>query len=339
MPVKRNFNSYFQDVQNLNINREQKQTSKNYEVEGLLKPLMKNGKFTIVLRFLPSKPVEGEDVPFVENRTHMMQLANGTWFGCDCAKKWTGMNCPVCDYNSKVWTKYGRTDEARNRVLPKWRPDYYANVYIVKNDNQPDTVGKVYRFKFGRAIMKFITDAMADRDDAELGRVPGINPFSWYGPNDKEVISGEEKAGANFVFEAVQGSNGPNYSTSHFSSPRRICKLNQAGQLQEMTDTEIDVVESQLWTLKDIEKQKEEIKSYNDILEMYKRKSGEDMMGEFADNTGYTSTFVTPSHPAKTVEVNDDDIFASNNSMPFDEPTSNVADSDSDDDFFARLSQ
>lgn len=348
MPTKRNFNSYFQDVKNVNINRDSKQSNK-FEIEGLLKPVMKNGKFQMVLRFLPSKPVEGEDVPFIENRSHMMQLANGLWFGCDCAKKWTGMNCPVCDYNSKVWTKYGRTDEARAKVLPKWRPDYYTNVYVVKNPNQPDTEGKVFRLKFGRAIMKYITDAMADRDDAELGRVPGINPFSWYGPEDKEVITGDEKPGANFIWEGVQGSNGPNYDNSHFGKPSRISKLTADGKIVAMTNDEIDTVESQLWTLKDIEKQKEQVKSYEEILNLYKTKAGEDMMGEFADNTDFTATTsvkrTAPSVQENTVAVNDDDIFGSSfesktaSSGPFDdEPETTVESAEDDDEFFSRLS-
>lgn len=355
MPTKRNFNSYFQDVKNVNVNREFNKSGSKFDIEGLLKPIMKDGKFQMVLRFLPSKPVEGEDVPFVENRSHMMQLSNGLWFGCDCASKWksSGAACPVCDYNSKIWNKYGRTDEARSKVLAKWRPDYYANVYVVKNPNQPDTEGKVFRLKFGRAIMKYITDAMADRDDPEQGRVPGINPFSWYGPTDKEVASGDEKPGANFIWCGVQSSNGPKYDESHFGKPSRICKLS-GGKLVPMTNDEIDEVEANLWTLKDIEKQKDQIKTYDEICNLYKTKSGEDIMGEFAENNDFESTVNYTQKSSKatlkenTVEVEDDDIFgssfeskSSSSSMPFDdsdEVISDEVDADNDDAaFFAQL--
>lgn len=347
--MKRNFNSYFQDVQNVNVNRGEKKNGSKFEIEGLFKPVMKNGKFSIVLRFLPSKPVDGEDAPFVENRSHMMQLENGLWFGCDCGKKWQGGRCPVCDYNSKVWTKYGRTDEARNRVLPKWRPDYYSNVLIIKNPNQPDTEGKVFRLKYGRAIMKFITDAMADRDDPEMGRVPGINPFSWFGPEDSEVVKEGEKPGANFIWEGVQGSNGPNYDSSHFGKPSRICKLLD-GKLIPMSNAEVDEVEAQLWTLKDIEKQQENCKSYDDILNLYKTKAGKDMMGEFAENTDFASTTNVqantpkraPSMMENSVAVNDDEIFGSSfesksTSKSVEEP-SQAETAEDDDDFFSRLS-
>lgn len=346
MPIKRSLNSVYGEMEKLNINRDRNSSNKkaNYEIEGLFKPKMVNGKFTVVLRFLPSHP--DEQVPFIENRSHMFQLANGLWFGCDCAKKWNEP-CPICDYNSKVWTKYGRTDEARVKVKDKWKPKYYSNVYIVKNDNQPETVGKVYRLEYGRAIMKFITESMQEKDDAELGKIPGINPFSWYGPQDSAVRDGDEKAGANFVWEGIQGSNGPNYSTSHFSPARRICKLNAAGKLEEMTDAEIDIIEAQLWTLKDIEKQKDQIRSYEDTCNFYKIKSGEDLMAEFQDGTSDYSATTN----INTVAVNDDEIFGSSNnttSMPFDDepvrtakpaPAAYVEEVEDEDDFFNNLSK
>ena len=228
MPIKRNnLNALYSAMDNLNIGKKDNK-QKSYEIEGLFKPKMgADGKFTVVLRFLPAHP--DEEIPWVENRSHMFQLSNGAWFGCDCAKKWNEP-CPICDYNAKIWNKYGRTDEARSRVKDKWKPKFYSNVYIVKNPNAPETEGRVYRLEYGRAIMKMIQDAMADKDDAELGVIPGINPFSWWGPNDKAVLTGEDKAGANFVWEGVKGSNGPNYSSSHFSNPRRMCKLGQDGK-------------------------------------------------------------------------------------------------------------
>jgi hypothetical protein len=202
--------------------------------------------------------------------------------------------------------------------------------------------------------MKMIQDAMADKDDAELGVIPGINPFSWWGPNDKAVLAGEDKAGANFVWEGVKGSNGPNYSGSHFSNPRRMCKLGQDGKLVEMTDAELDVVESQLFTLKDIEKQKDQLRSYEDILKFYKTKSGEDLFAEFNDGTDYTATVNT----GKTVEADDGDMFETASKKtaevpmekevptePLFEPefeaakptTSSVEAAEDEEDFFARL--
>lgn len=356
MPIQRSRNSLntmyaaLNDIGSAN-NRENNNKKQSYEVEGLFKPLMKNGKFTVVLRFLPAKIGDGDELPWIENRNHLFQLENGEWFGCDCVGKFKDVNlkCPICEYNSKIWNKYGRTDEARNKVLGKWKPNYYSNVYIVKNDNQPETVGKVYRLQYSRAIMNFITDAIADKDDPEEGKIPGINPFSYYGPNDPKVLNGEEKPGANFTWEGVQGSNGPNYKTSHFNKPRRICKQGGDGKLYDMTDAEIEAVDAQLYTLKDIEKPKESYQSYQNIVDRWLKKTGKNLFEEFSDGTSdYMAT--TKPQPAniQTSVVNDDDIFDTKPTvvpttpevptMPFDESTtSNVTVADDEDDFFKQL--
>ena len=370
MPIQRsrnNLNNLYSAMNNVSsaINRHRDDDKKKtYEVEGLFKPLMKNGKFTVVMRFLPAKVGDGDEIPWVENRIHLFQLENGQWFGCDCVGKFRDkdLKCPICEYNSKIWNKYGKTDEARAKVLGKWKPKYYSNVYIVRNDNQPDTVGKVYRFEYSRAIMNFISEAMQDHDDIESGeKILGINPFSYYGPNDKAVLDGEEKAGANFVFEGVQGSNGPNYKTSHFSAPRRINKLAQDGKLYDMTDDEINAIDDQLWTLKDIEMPREKYQSYSKIVERYEAKSGKKLFAEFSDGSDDYMATTGMDSKVQSVAVNDDEIFESapakqqapaksdfmgatdfSNDMPFDDapaaPQANTSDNDdADDDFFAKL--
>ena len=372
MPIQRNRNSLNSMYSALNEigsanKRKDKDEKPSYEIEGLFKPLMKNGKFKVILRFLPAKVGDGDEIPWIENRIHLFQLENGSWFGCDCVGKFRDkeLKCPICEYNSKVWNKYGKTKEARDRVLGKWKPKYYSNVYIVKNENQPDTEGKVFRLEYGRAIMGFITDAIADKKDDETGQIiPGINPFSYYGPNDKCVLSGEEKSGANFVWIGVQGSNGPNYDESHFNAPRRICKHAADDKLYDMTDDEIDAVDSQLYTLKDIEIPKERYRSYKSIVDSYNKKSGKTLFEEFADGSedyAATTKSAAPMHIQTTI-VNDDEIFGTASqpqkmsapgvsftetetasSMPFDEDETStstqasVTTVDDSDDFFAKL--
>lgn len=371
MPIQRNRNSLNSMYSALNeigsANKRKDEDKKpSYEIEGLFKPLKKNGKFKVILRFLPAKVGDGDEIPWVENRSHMFQLENGQWFGCDCVGKFKDkdLKCPICEYNSKIWNKYGKTDEARSKVLGKWKPKYYSNVYIVKNENQPDTEGKVFRLEYSRAIMGFITDAIADKKDDETGQIiPGINPFSYYGPNDKCVLSGEEKAGANFVWEGIDnGTNGPSYKTSHFNAPRRICKLAADGKMYDMTDDEIDAVDAQLYTLKDIEIPKEKYRSYSSIVENYERKSGKKLFEEFMDGSeDYAATTKSATTNIQTTAVNDDDIFGTASkpqktsvpttdfaetstlaSMPFDEDESpstrsQPAVAEDEDDFFAKL--
>ena len=59
---------------------------KSYKVENAFTPVLKDGSYEVVMRFLPSHP--DEISPFVENRNHMFQLKNGTWFdSCDKKKR------------------------------------------------------------------------------------------------------------------------------------------------------------------------------------------------------------------------------------------------------------
>ena len=133
-----------------------------------------------------------------------------------------------------------------------------------------------------------------------------------------------------------------------------MCKLGQDGKLVEMTDAELDVIESQLFTLKDIEKQKDQLRSYEDILKFYKTKSGEDLFAEFEDGTDYTATVNT----GKTVEADDDGMFEAAHKKAAEVPTekevptepifepkfeaskpavSSVKEAEDEEDFFARL--
>ena len=57
MPIKRNnLNALYTAMDSINISKKDNK-QKSYEVEGLFKPKMgADGKFTVVLRFLPSHP-------------------------------------------------------------------------------------------------------------------------------------------------------------------------------------------------------------------------------------------------------------------------------------------
>ena len=59
MPIKRNnLNALYTAMDSINIGKKDSK-QKSYEIEGLFKPKMgADGKFTVVLRFLPSHPDE-----------------------------------------------------------------------------------------------------------------------------------------------------------------------------------------------------------------------------------------------------------------------------------------
>ena len=203
MPIKRDFQGYFSQIAHAgNAGTTEK---KSYKVENAFTPVLKDGTYEVVMRFLPSHP--DEISPFIENRNHMFQLKNGTWFGCDCLSKF-GKPCPICDYNRAMWKKYSK-EEAKNHTLGKFKPNYVSNVLIVRNDNAPETEGKVFRFEYKSLVMGLISKAMTDHEDPEEGIIKGFNPFDW-------------KNGANFIFKGVQAGKFTKNDGSCFGAQKPI---------------------------------------------------------------------------------------------------------------------
>lgn len=290
MPVKRDLSGYFQDIQAATANPQA--TRKSYKVENAFTPTYKDGKFSVVIRFLPSHPDEIK--PFVENRTHMFKVNGDQWFGCDCLGKF-GKPCPICEYNREQFKNYPK-EEARQHSFGKARSKYVTNILVVRNPNAPDTEGKVYRFEFGAQIMKLISEAMTEHDDG-LSVTPAINPFDW-------------TAGANFVYEGIQSSNGPKLDASHFGPQQRINKFTGKGYT-ELTDDEIDEIESKLYKLEECYHKESDVADYNKILERYEKKTGKTLFegmpasGTSAANANPFAADAPAEKPAESTVVTD----------------------------------
>lgn len=317
MPVKRDLSSYFEKVGQTQSTSSNFQ-KKSFKIENCFVPKEKDGKFTVVLRFLPS--CVDEFTPFIENRTHMFQLPNGSWFGSDCLSKF-GKPCPICDYNREQFKKYTK-EEAKTKSFGKYKSKYICNILVIRNPNAPESEGKVYRFEFGPQIMKMISAAMTDRNDPEAGLIKGFNPFDW-------------KTGANFVFEGIKSGNSPiKYDTSHFGPQRPINKWN-GESFVELTDAEIDDIESKLYTLQDCCRKEEECRDYQGILDFFEKKAGHALFDVAP------SSFSKPKAPAtEKTEETYDNIFGeekSEKSEPVE--TTSTDDVTDTDDFFASLTQ
>lgn len=262
MPVTRDFSNYFKAVEDTAPQVKESAPKIKYKVEDVFKPVFKNGEAEVVMRFLPSHPNEFK--PFIENRSHMYEYEPGKFFGCDCLEKY-GVACPICDHNHKLYTsgKYTK-EEASPLRLPVARRRFVSNVYIVKNNNAPDTEGKVYRFEYGIQIMDMIRKAMTGYVDPEDGEVEGYNPFDW-------------KNGANFIYKGVSGAKGPNIKDSKFGKRRIISDKNG----KELTAAQIDEIESQLYTLDEYERKINESPDYNAIRGRFKNKVGYGLFDKF----------------------------------------------------------
>lgn len=335
MPTNRDFSNYFEAIKNTAEPRQEAAPKVKYIVENTFKPLYKNGKAEVVMRFLPSHPDEFK--PFIENRTHMYEYEPGKYFGCACLEKF-GLPCPICEHNHKLYTcgKYTK-EEARPLRLPNAKRRFVSNVYIVKNDNAPETEGNVYRFEYGNLIMDMIRNAMQGYDDPEEGHVEGFNPFDW-------------KTGANFIYNGVQGAMGPKLDKSKFGKQRPIS--DKTGR--ELTESEIDDIESRIYTLDEYEKKVDQVWNADEIRKRFATKVGHRLFDKF-DGTkeevptiegeepvvqAFTESATTQNTTKSTSSVTEDIVTATFDNKAPAKKTSNkttAATAAQEDDFFSNL--
>lgn len=260
MPIKRDLNAYFGDI-NAAVAEQTPKKMKSWKIENLFTPTYKDNKFSVVIRFLPSHPDEIK--PYVENRKHTIKLPNGKWFITECLTKF-GKPCPICNHNRTAYKTMPK-EQAADISLGKAKSRYICNILVVRNANNTDTEGKVFRFEFGPQIMKMIGAAMTDREDEIEGLIRGFNPFDW-------------ETGANFVYTGVMGSNGPKLDDSHFGNQGPIDKWN-GKKYQPLTVEEIDAIEAQLYRLDECYNKEEEVADFNRIVQRYEEKSGKKLLG------------------------------------------------------------
>lgn len=268
MPKKRDLSGIFAQIKKSNESNQHGnfQTKEIKPIEHLFRPKFKDGKCQVVIRFLP--PNVNEYLATVENWTHIKK-----GFGCDCLEKF-GKTCPICEHNHAMWKRYpakgpnavGRDDAALrdSLLLPRTSKRYYCNILVVKNENEPETEGKVFRYQFGTSVMGKINERMSGYEDSEEGWQDGINVFDW-------------QDGANFTIEGVDAGTGfgPDYKASKFGKPRPINRYDrETKKFVPLTTDEQDAVEAQLYTLDEIAKKEDDCKTYEQIRDYAKRKLG-----------------------------------------------------------------
>ena len=165
--------------------------------ERLWKPeLDKTGNGYAVIRFLPSP--EGEDIPWAKLYSHAFQGPGG-WY-IENSLTTTGGKDPVSDYNRELWNSGNEADKDTVRKQ-KRKLSYYSNIYVVKDQVNPQNEGKVFLFKYGKKIFDKVMEAMQPEFEDETP----INPFDFW-------------QGANFKLKIVKKDGYWNYDKSEFDS-------------------------------------------------------------------------------------------------------------------------
>ena len=155
----------------------------------------KTGNGYAVIRFLPAK--EDEDVPWVRIWTHGFKGPGG-WY-IENSLTTLGKDDPVSKANTALWNSGIDSDKniARER---RRKLNYYSNIYIVEDSMNPDNVGKVFLFRYGKKIFEKITGVM----NPEFADETPLNPFDLW-------------EGSNFKMKMRQIDGFPNYDKSEFT--------------------------------------------------------------------------------------------------------------------------
>ena len=163
--------------------------------ERLWKPeLDKTGNGYAVIRFLPSP--DGEDIPWAKLYSHAFQGPGG-WY-IENSLTTTGGKDPVSDYNRELWNSGNEADKDTVRKQ-KRKLSYYSNIYVVRDQVNPQNEGKVFLFKYGKKIFDKVMESMQPEFEDESP----INPFDFW-------------QGANFKLKIVKKDGYWNYDKSEF---------------------------------------------------------------------------------------------------------------------------
>jgi len=160
----------------------------------------KTGNGYAIIRFLPAK--EGEDVPWQSIWTHGFKGPGG-WY-IENSLTTLGKDDPVSKANTALWNSGIDSDKniARER---RRKLNYYSNIYVLEDSANPQNVGKVFLFRYGKKIWEKITGVM----NPEFADEDQMNPFDFW-------------KGANFKIKMRQVDGFPNYDKSVFTD---VCPL------------------------------------------------------------------------------------------------------------------
>lgn len=161
----------------------------------------KAGNGSAVIRFIPyAEMVNGQIVrtPFVVTYDFSFKGPTGRWYINDCLKT-IGEEDPALQHVNELWATKDPNNIATARTR-RMRTYYIANILVVSDPKHPENEGKVFKFKFGKAIKNMLDAKLKPAFDDEKP----INPF-------------DEWEGCNFRFKMRRQGENATYVDSSFS--------------------------------------------------------------------------------------------------------------------------
>ncbi len=236
-----------------------------------------------VLRFLPAP--DGEDLPWVRVFDHGFKGPTGKWY-IENSLTTIGAKDPLGEVNSALWNSGVESDKEIARKQ-KRRLNYYSNVYIETDPQNPENEGKVFLYRYGKKIFDKISEAMQPEFDDETP----LNPFDLW-------------KGASFKLKIRQVEGYWNYDKSAFSEPSQF----------KASDDEMEDIWKQAYSLTEMVAP-DKFKSYDELS-----KKLDDVLGRLSQpNTSVPKEPVQQSLP----EVEKEKAIESDDAMSYFEKLAN----------------
>ena len=163
--------------------------------------LDKSGNGYAVIRFLPAP--DGEEMPWAKVWSHAFKGPGGQWY-IENSLTTIGKDDPVGELNRELWNS-GRDSDKEIARAQKRKLSYYSNIYVVKDQLNPQNEGKVFLYKYGKKIHDKIVSSMQPQFEDE----EPINPFDMW-------------QGADFRIKIQTIGGYWNYDKSDFAAPSTL---------------------------------------------------------------------------------------------------------------------
>jgi hypothetical protein len=212
------------------------------------------GKGTAIVRFLT--PKDGD--PFIELKSYSFNGPKGNFWGN--ALQTIGEKDPVQIAAINGFKKAKAEGDERlktecKKFLP--RSQFYANVLVIKDEENPENEGKVKIFQFGRQIYSFIEKAI----EPEFDDVDPFDPFCYWGGADFKIrMVGREIPDSRTGKKVTV----PNYEASSFDSP---------SELFDGDEDQIDEIFQQTFDLSEFVAP-EKFKSFDEVADQFQKAMG-----------------------------------------------------------------
>ena len=212
----------------------------------------KAGNGAATIRFLPAKGENGELIPFVKIYNHSFKdPSTGKWYIENCTTTIGGAydDCPVCSTNGALFKAGQDGDEAAKKLSSarSRKLSYWANIVVIKDEANPEAVGKVFKYRFGKKIFEKIQAALSPTIDE-------IEP----------IVVTDVFEGANFYLKVKQVAGFANYDDSVFGPVSELFKGDEE---------KLEAVWNAMHPLKTITDEKQ-FKSKEDQFKSYARATG-----------------------------------------------------------------